>query len=86
MTRPVHVGVEDAVVDTTDVLVKALRALGLAGNPDAASRLGAKAWWALREAHPREAERVNGVMHFLARLPPEPDARPTEAPAPKELT
>lgn len=73
--------VEDAVAETTEVLVKALRALGQAGHPDAASRLAAKAWWALREQHPREAERINGAMHYLARLPAEPGARPTEAPA-----
>ena len=77
-------GLEDALVATTDVLVKALRALGNAGHPDAASRLAAKAWWALRTSRPREAERINGAMHFLARLPVEPDAQPTEAPATKE--
>lgn len=70
-----------AITATTDVLVKALRALGQAGRPDAASRLAAQAWWVLRDPHPREAERVNGVMHFLARLPAEPDAPPTDAPA-----
>ena len=75
---------EEALVETTDVLVKTLRALGNAGHPDAASRLAAKAWWALRTTRPREAERVNGAMHFLARLPLEPDAQPTEAPAIKE--
>jgi hypothetical protein len=75
-------GLEESLVETTDVLVKALRALGNAGHPDAASRLAAKAWWALRTTRPREAERVNGAMHYLARLPPEPGARPTQAPAP----
>lgn len=76
--------VEAALAGTTDVLVKALRALGQAGKPDAASRLAAKAWWALRDVSPREAERVNGAMHFLARLPAEPGADPTEAPTHKE--
>ena len=75
----------EALVETPDVLVKALRALGNAGRPDAASRLAAKAWWALRTTRPREAERVNGAMHYLARLPAEPDAPPTEAPATKEI-
>ena len=75
---------EAALAGTTDVLVKTLRALGNAGHPDAASRLAAKAWWALRTTRPRDAERVNGVMHFLARLPLEPDAQPTEAPSTKE--
>jgi hypothetical protein len=75
---------QDVLAETTEILVKALRALGKAGHPDAASRLAAKAWWALRTSRPREAERVNGAMHFLARLPVEPDAQPTEAPATKE--
>lgn len=60
---------QDPVADLTDVLVRSLRSLGQAGDPDAASRLAAKAWWALRDQHPREAERINGAMHFLARLP-----------------
>jgi hypothetical protein len=77
-------GVEEALVETTDLLVKSLRALGQAGHPDAASRLAAKAWWALRSTRPREAERVNGAMHYLARLPAEPGAQPTAAPATKE--
>lgn len=77
-------GVDDALDETTDVLVKTLRALGQAGHPDAASRLAAKAWWALRPSRPREAERINGVLHYLARLPAEPGAQPTEAPATKE--
>ncbi len=79
-------GAQDALGETTDVLVKALRALGQAGHPDAASRLAAKAWWALRGARPREAERVNGAMHYLARLPAEPGALPTEAPATEPAT
>jgi hypothetical protein len=73
--------VEDALAHTADVLLKALRALGEAGRPDAASRLAAKAWWALHDVRPREAERINGAMHFLARLPAEAGSDPTEAPA-----
>lgn len=61
---------------TNDVLLKALRELGKAGRPDAASRLAASAWSALRHEHPREAERLNGLMHWLARQPAEPDAPP----------
>lgn len=64
-------GTVDAV---TDVLVKSLRALGDAGRPDHASRLAARAWWVLRGPWPRQAERVNGTMHYLARLPAEPGA------------
>lgn len=76
----------EVVDETTQILVKALRALGQAGHPDAASRLGAKAWWVLKEQHPRQAEHVNGVLHFLARLPAEEGAPATSAPATKENT
>jgi hypothetical protein len=59
---------DDVLAGTTDVLVRTLRALGHAGHPDAASRLAARAWWVLRDSRPREAERVNGAMHYLALL------------------
>jgi uncharacterized protein (DUF2249 family) len=62
----------DALADTTDVLVKTLRALGAAGHPDDANRLAARAWWVLKDTRPREAERINGAMHYLARLPAGP--------------
>lgn len=49
-------------------LVAALRRLGQAGEPVAASRIAAGAYAALRHDEPRIAERLNGVMHHLARL------------------
>jgi uncharacterized protein (DUF2249 family) len=49
-------------------LVAALRRLGDAGEPVAASRLAAQAYATLRRDEPRIAERLNGVMHHLARL------------------
>lgn len=58
----------EAVAATTDILVKTLRALGQHGHPEAANRLAAKAYWALRPTSPDEAERINGTMHYLARL------------------
>lgn len=58
----------EAVAATTDILVKTLRALGQNGQPEAANRLAAKAYWALRPTSPDEAERINGTMHYLARL------------------
>lgn len=61
---------EDVVTGMTDLLVKAVRALGAAGEPEAASRLAGRAWWVLKD-WPRQAERVNGTMHYLARLEPE---------------
>ena len=57
------------------LLVKALRALGIAGQPVAANQLAARGWWLLHEEYPQEAEHVNGAMHYLARLPAEPVAR-----------
>ncbi|TXJ06350.1 MAG: hypothetical protein E6Q27_03960 [Aeromicrobium sp.] len=68
----------DPISETTDVLVRALRALGNAGQPDTASRLAARAWWALKSQHPREAERLNGILHYLARLPEQVDSAPNE--------
>lgn len=67
---------EDAVLrDTVGVLTEALKALGKAGKPVEASRLAAQAWSALRDPYPQGAERVNSIMHFLARLPGE-ESRP----------
>jgi hypothetical protein len=64
------------VEQLTGVLIRALRALGVAGQPVAASRLAAEAWSATRHDHARSADRINGVMHHLARLESEtPDPR-----------
>ncbi|WP_152186949.1 hypothetical protein [Segeticoccus rhizosphaerae] len=51
------------------VLIRALRGLGEAGDPDQASRLAARAWSEVRHSNPAAAERLNGTMHYLARLP-----------------
>ena len=56
------------VEQLTGVLIRALRALGAAGQHVAASRLAAEAWSAARHDHARSADRINGVMHHLARL------------------
>ncbi len=61
----------ETVAELTTVLSKALRALGKAGYPVQASKLGGRAWWLLNERCPREAERINGMMHYLAKLPEE---------------
>lgn len=61
--------------DLTILLSQTLRLLGQAGRPVAASRLAAKAWWAARDnGDERGAARINGVMHYLAELPPEPNS------------
>ena len=60
--------------DIVTLFTKALRALGEAGKPDEASTLAAQAWWALKDTDARGAERVNGTMHYLARLMERPAA------------
>lgn len=68
--------------DLVTLFTKALRKLGEAGEVDAACKLAADAWWSLKDTDERAAERVNGTMHYLARLPqpagqvPAPQARP----------
>ena len=52
-----------------DVFVKALRGLGQAGHAEDANRLAARGWSAIRHRHPAAAERLNGTMHYLSRLP-----------------
>jgi hypothetical protein len=63
-TKPVEV--------LTGVLVQTLRALGAGGQPETANRLAGRAWAALRHTHPRQAQRVNALMHRLARMPSDP--------------
>lgn len=48
-------------------LMRALLALGECGAPqrDTACSIAAAAWSALRHSYPREAERLNGVLHSL---------------------
>ncbi|ALG85447.1 hypothetical protein [Gordonia phthalatica] len=76
---------DDALVTTVGYLIKALRALGQSGDPDAANRLAAQAWLALRDDHPREAERLNGAMHYLVRLPQEPGKDSTNPSTDQEI-
>ena len=65
---------DELIAELTAVLAKSLRALGKAGQPDEASRLGAAGWSLLRHDQPREAEKINGTMHYLARLPGSPSS------------
>lgn len=59
--------------DTIEILKQTLKALGKAGRPVEASRLAAQAWQVLRQPHPEAAEKINVLMHYLARLPEEVD-------------
>lgn len=61
----------DANRDLVVLFSTSLRILGDAGHPVAANRLAAKAWWALKDDNPKGANRVSGVMHYLAKLPEE---------------
>jgi uncharacterized protein (DUF2249 family) len=61
----------DPVPALTRLLVRALRGLGEAGSPVRASQLAAAGWTVLRHEHRSDAERLNGVLHYLARLPAE---------------
>ncbi len=62
------------------ILVRALRALGDAGEKDAACSLAAEGWALLRHQVPDEAERLNGALHYLTRDRMKPRARGTEKP------
>ncbi len=59
---------QDVADALTRVLVRACRALAGAGQPQAAGRLAADAWTAVRHSHPRQAQHLDGAMHHAARL------------------
>lgn len=63
----------------SDSLVKALVALGRAGEPEAACRIAANAHRDLRGSAPRAAAQLNNAMHGLVRM----EAMP-KRPTPKE--
>lgn len=54
--------------------IKALRKLGQVGHAHDANVLAAKAWSPIRHKNPDAAERINGTMHYLSRLPDSVDA------------
>jgi uncharacterized protein (DUF2249 family) len=76
----------------TAVLADALRVLAASGQPEEANRLAGRAYVSLRREHPAQAQRINALMHGLARTShqtkeqkmattdPQLDVRP-EAPA-----
>jgi uncharacterized protein (DUF2249 family) len=59
----------DTVRELTAVFARAVRRLGQAGHVEEASRLAGAGYVALMRTAPDAAEHVNGVMHYLARLP-----------------
>ena len=58
----------DALDALTRVLVRACRALADAGPAERAGTLAAEGWSVLRGSHPRQAQRLDGAMHYIARL------------------
>lgn len=58
----------ESVPALTALLIDAFRELGSAGQPQVASRLAGRAYSTLRADHPDQAERINALMHRLARM------------------
>lgn len=62
----------DEAVDLVDglvrVLARACRRLAEAGKPHDAGRLAADGWVLLRRTHPDQAQRLDGAMHYVARI------------------
>ncbi|MFN8188471.1 MAG: DUF2249 domain-containing protein [Gaiellales bacterium] len=56
---------EEAFEQLGRLLDQAVRALGDAGERDAACRLAAKGWWLVRDPAPRAARRLNATLHYL---------------------
>ena len=51
--------------DLTALLAEALRRVHELGDADAASRIAAKAWSALRSSHPKDAHKMDGLLHLF---------------------
>jgi len=51
------------------LLDRSVRALGEAGETDAACRLAAEGWWLLKEPAPGAARRLNATLHYLTVQP-----------------
>jgi hypothetical protein len=56
---------DEALAALNRLFMQALLRMGDAGEIDAACRLAAQGWSLLRHDQPKEAERLNGVMHSL---------------------
>lgn len=55
----------DSLTALNRLFAQALLRMGDIGEIDAACRLAAQGWSLLRHDQPKEAERLNGVMHNL---------------------
>ena len=59
------------------LLDRAVRALGEAGEADAACRLAAEGWWLLKAPAPKAARRLNATLHYLTVHPRKTQKRET---------
>ena len=59
----------DALRHSNRRLMRALRALGDAGESELACRIAGEAWSAIRGILPDEAEKLNQALHYLTRNP-----------------
>lgn len=55
----------DIIRDLNLIFIQTLKCLGEAGETDAACKLAARGWSLLRQDQPADAQRLNGVLHFL---------------------
>lgn len=63
----------EAIEQLGRLLDRAVRALGEAGERDAACRLAAEGWWLVKEPAPRAARRLNATLHYLTVHPGKSD-------------
>lgn len=68
-SEPPVLEAEEALAQLSKLFDRSLRALGDAGQADAACELAAQGWKLLRNGWPKEGERLNGVLHYLTRQP-----------------
>jgi hypothetical protein len=60
----------DPLESLARLLDRAVRGLADAGEPEAACRVAAKAWWIVREPSPAAARRLNATLHRLTSTSP----------------
>src|SRR5690606_22887611 len=63
---------EVALAQLSRLFDRTLRALGDAGQTEAACELAAQGWKLLRNGWPREGVRLDGTMHYLTRASERP--------------
>lgn len=73
---------KDPVTELTRVICDACQALGIHGEPVKAAQIAARGFVAIRHTHPDEAQRINVMMHRLARMEAQQEALPPTGAAP----